>query len=93
MKSIGNVLILLGVLLVLFIKLNLGKAGDLLQSIIFSIIGIVLVFSWKQFAVNISKYNFAKFGRPQELLIQVLFYAIGAVFIVGGIFSIFKIFK
>jgi hypothetical protein len=67
--------------------------STLIDGVITIVIGICTFFLWKRFAIEIQKFNFVKYAKPQEIGIKVCFYIIGVLFVIGGIYLLYKFFK
>ena len=65
---------------------------DLIEGIVIVIIGTCTLFLWKKFAIEVQKFSFVKYGKPQEIGLRIGFYVIGFSFILGGIYLIYKYF-
>jgi uncharacterized membrane protein HdeD (DUF308 family) len=63
--------------------------NQIIQGIVMLIIGICLLFTWKQFALEIAKYT-TKYTQASENMVKIGFYFIGSVAILGGILLIIR---
>ncbi len=53
------------------------------------IIGVCLLFTWKQFALQIATYS-VKYTKSSEIFVKICFYFIGITFIIGGVLLIIR---
>jgi hypothetical protein len=66
--------------------------NQIIQGIVMIIIGVCLLFTWKQFALEIAKHC-ANYTKSSELFVKIIFHLISIVAILGGTFLIFKFFR